>query len=245
MVVQLLQEPDEYGRRDMDFLEKLWELITSVETLSLDRIIYTLTELSLLFTHNQSIITTLPVVHKSNTTTIATYLREGIHLLNNTSNGRKWDQYASEMKDMNIAIESLVELGMWCIQREVKHWLQEQGLAPTVLDQFIPHELDKLENLVKLITLSKTYGTTPSSISLVLGQAVKYYETHPADSCITFSIPMTTSLPDRLRMLLGDPLFWQMKIETSDSERVYRFVKHQDDEAYDEWKATKSTRSFP
>ena len=47
-----------------------------------------------------------------------------------------------------------------------------------------------------------------------------------------FTVPMTTSLPDRLRSILGEPLFWQMKMVNQDQTRhkLHRWSRPMRDE---------------
>jgi hypothetical protein len=169
------------SRTDLDFLEKMWGFLLA-HAVSRDSIVSLVQEFIVAFATARVI----PHVHPENTTKLASFLTHRIEECRSAEKSSTLHQLQIELSQPQKALQSVLELGMWKLQRDIASWLTQIGFTATE-SQFIIHQLQQRQ-------------TRSSGTSLDAHIAVQYL----IDVC-TLAVPLEISGP-LLRRLVNDCL---------------------------------------
>ncbi|KAF1333535.1 hypothetical protein FI667_g2522, partial [Globisporangium splendens] len=216
------------NRTDLDFLEKMWEFLLAHAD-SRDTVVTLVQEFIVAFATARVI----PHVHPENATQLAAFLVRRIEECRSAEKSSALHQLQIELSQPNKALQSVLELGVWKLERDIASWFTQIGFTATE-SQLIINQLQQrqtrsggtsldahiaVQYLVYVCALAVPLGISGPLLRRLVNDCLGCltHQTNSAgDGVPCLVAPLNSFIPERLRSNLADPVFWDL--ETSFSE---------------------------
>ena len=184
----------EFSRNDLDFTERLWLLLK--DCVDENDLIDSLEMCTLALFKGKC----QPVVHSSNITSLAMFIRDLLQFETNEDK-KKLQNRAKEFLDLNSAIECLIEIGTEKLARDyTQYFIHEELATMGQLSSYLTNDVPlptRVSNIKKLHQTLELIVTTKSVTRLehenlrwLAQSALSYYQSHPDSQQPVFSLSL-------------------------------------------------------
>ncbi|OQR85053.1 hypothetical protein ACHHYP_12410 [Achlya hypogyna] len=199
-------------RPDMDFLEKTWHLVAHTAP-STAAVVTVCRELQSCFGHGS----VLPLIHSDNTSDLAGHLRQLVRQVQHERYDHSEiapDAAPALAQDDAACLGYMLQVGVYKLQRDLAHWLGQQGVVLPDLVAFASTRAALAAALptVYACAIGKLLGFNASVVRQVAQQALDHAQSGSAHAP-TFSTVFDSFLPDRLRLSLQEPFAWSLSMQ--------------------------------